>query len=198
MHVTEKERIHFLLMRLSAFKMKLGKIILAGISMLLPLLLTSCSDAENSDTSRKTEWEICRDWYNFDSTKIPLGIDTPVGIDDFVKDENNIKYISDGKILGIPSFNFNFWSVPSETMARHGGDCEDRALVGLALYYRRTGKKGSLLLGKYKGDGHAVANYCGEWYCSDFKKEREIPWNDLPSEIYHHRGNLGQPPASKE
>ena len=108
-----------------------------------------------------------------------------------------LRYISDGKILGIPFLNLNFWSVPSETMARHGGDCEDKALLGLALYYQRTGKKGSLLCGKYNGDGHAVANYCGEWYCNNFKKEREIFWDDLPAEIYYHRGNMEKFPAAK-
>ena len=167
--------------------MKLGKIICLGIIALLPGMPNSCIDTQNADTGKKTEWEICKNWYNFDSREIPLYINTPVEIDNFV--QNRIKYVSDGKILGIPFLNINFWSVPSETMERHAGDCEDRALLGLAIYYRRTGKKGSLLLGTYDQEGHAVANYCGEWYCNSFKKEREIPWEDIGKEIYYHRYN---------
>ena len=51
--------------------MKLVKIIFMGTMLFLQGLPRSCSTAENADIGKKTELEICIEWYNFDSREIP-------------------------------------------------------------------------------------------------------------------------------
>lgn len=93
------------------------------------------------------------DWYKIDDSNIPAWVNNSTNIYCWVF--NHIPY----KIHGARCF------LPQETLNNGYGDCDDDAVLQLAIYYKRCGKKGSLLTGvSCDGVGHAEADFCGETF----------------------------------
>ncbi len=96
-------------------------------------------------------------WYVIDDRKIPKEVDTPKEIEDWVWDSKNIRWV--------PSHE-NSSLLPQNTLNKEEGDCLEKALLELASYYIRCGKKGRLIIGEMKTAGkekqyHAEVDYCG-------------------------------------
>ncbi|VVB82663.1 Uncharacterised protein [uncultured archaeon] len=110
------------------------------------------------------------DWYKIDDSKIPSYVDNSTNIYCWVF--NNIKY----QIHGTRCF------LPQETLNNGYGDCDDDAVLQLAIYFKRCGKKGSLLVGtNSEGIGHAEADFCGETFYRTylFNPTKEYSFDDI-------------------
>ncbi len=109
------------------------------------------------------------DWYKINDSNIPKEVDTPFEIWFWVY--QNIPY----KIHGSRCF------LPQETLNNGYGDCDDDAVLELAIYFKRCGKKGSLLTGTSSEVGHAEPNFCGETFYQSylFNVTKEYPFDDI-------------------
>lgn len=132
-------------------------------SVLLAGALTSCSGYFVNPYNP--------DWYKIDDSKISKEVDTPLEILLWVY--QNVDY----KTHGHRCF------LPQETLNNGYGDCDDQAVLQLAIYFKRCSKKGSLLTGYNPMDnvGHAEPNYCGETFYQPylFTVEKEYPFDDI-------------------
>ncbi len=124
----------------------------------------------------------CQNWYDIDDSSIPENIDTPKEIDDWV--ESHIRYVKDIK----NNKRKEYWQLPQETLSKGIGDCEDKALLAIALYYHRRDNVGSLEIGEQNGTGHAEPNYHGKtFYGSEFEKKLTIEWENIKATCYAKR-----------
>jgi hypothetical protein len=64
------------------------------------------------------------------------------------KTRNEIEYKSDIDVYGK-----NYWQYPSETLNLKQGDCEDKALLMIAVYYTIYGKKTNMVQVDTNNDG---------------------------------------------
>lgn len=129
----------------------------------------------------------CDSWYKIDDSSVPRDIDTAEEIDNFVYSQ--IRYEKDSK----NNKRKEYWQLPQETLSKGKGDCEDRALLGLALYYKRRDNVGSLEIGELNGTGHAEANYHGNTpyeenqFRKSFEKKLTIEWENIKAACYAKR-----------
>lgn len=130
-------------------------------SILLAGTLTSCSGYFVNPYNPN--------WYEIDDSNISKEIDTPIEICLWVC--QNIDY----KIHGHRCF------LPQETLNNRYGDCDDQAVLQLAIYFKRCDKKGSLLTGTSGGVGHAEPNFCGETFYQpySFTVTKEYSFDDI-------------------
>ncbi len=124
---------------------KLNRLGLAGIGLLFFL---------------NTQPNYNYNWYEIDDSKISKEVDTAKEVEDWIWGSNkNIQYEEhDGRCL-----------FPQETLDEGVGDCKQKAALALAIFYKRCGKKGSLLVGEVKTNGsekkhHIEVDYCGETF----------------------------------
>ena len=110
-------------------KSKFKKFVLAGA--LIAGLTSSCNLF--NDFSK---------WYEIDDSQIPVEVDTPKEIHDWVHDDKNIRYKKDSGRC----------ATAQETLDLGYGDCDRRSVLELALYYKRCNEKGSLLYGYAEGE----------------------------------------------
>jgi hypothetical protein len=98
------------------------------------------------------------DFWEYDESQVPEQFNNVKEIARYVN--SRITYKSDGYTK--QGLKANYWQSPSETLERGKGDCEDKALLLLAIARKKLGKKGHLLVvdttGDYKSN-HAVAEF---------------------------------------
>jgi len=141
------------------------------LSLMLVFLLAGCSFFD---------FDKYKDWYLIDDSTISSNIDSEIDIYNWSL--NNINYISDRENNG----RKDYLQIPRETLKKRKGDCEDIALLDLAIWYARQNKKGSLdYLTSKTGKGHVEPNFKGKIFYDDFfEKIKEYSWNDISYLIY--------------
>lgn len=117
------------------------------ILFLLVILLFSCQLAEIQD-----------DWYSFRFDKVKFN--NIEEVQDWVV--NNIDYVSDQE-----AGKNEFWKYPSETLDDGEGDCEDMAILIIAIVRYQFSYKCNLVLVQIDNNkAHAIIRYKGDYYNS--------------------------------
>jgi hypothetical protein len=110
------------------------------ICLIIALLLISCAMMPE-----------IKNWYDYDDSKIPTWAMN--SIDDmiqFVYSGKYIKYVGDPENWGV-SETVDYFATPDETLSHMAGDCDDQALLLLAMIWKKYHKKGQLIFAKIKG-----------------------------------------------
>lgn len=147
----------------------LKEIIITGIAT---FLISNCS--LNIDFNRY------RNWYVIEDSKIEESVDTPLEIKCW--EGENITWVSDQEQFG----RKDYAELPQDTLNSRKGDCEDKALLDLAIWYKRTGQKGSLSYGQITGHStyHMEPKFNGEIFCPGFREIEEFPFDCIFYELY--------------
>lgn len=114
---------------------------------LLSIILFSCQLPEIQD-----------DWYSFKFDKVKFN--NIEEVQEWVN--NNIDYISDREIG-----EYDYWKYPSETLDDGEGDCEDMAILIIAIVHYQFSYKCNLVLVQIDNNkAHAIIRYKGDYYDS--------------------------------
>lgn len=82
-------------------------------------------------------------WWDYDESRIPAEIQTKEDIVKFCFSEKYIQFEWDSVNYG----KCDYFALPNETLRNNSGDCEDLAILALALFYKKLNKKGYLIIG---------------------------------------------------
>ncbi len=125
------------------------------ILILLIMILSACQIAEIQD-----------DWYSFRFDKVKFNNFEEV----LSWVINNIDYTSD-KEIG----KYDYFIYPSETLDYGEGDCEDFAILTIAIIHYQFRYKCNFVIVKNNNKDHAIIRYRGQYYDSTaigkYKKE---------------------------